>query len=109
VLEAVAHRLQSPDRRVQLVGLGRERAAVDRRLALRREHRADLVEREAGRLAERDQRQLVQHAGLEAAAQALSAHRRDQPLALVEAQRRRRHARAPGHFGNVHDARAPLT
>jgi hypothetical protein len=97
--EAVAHRLQALDRRVQLVGLGRELAAVDRGLALRREHRADLVEREAGRLAERDQRQLVEHAGLEGAAQALAAHRGDEPLLVSGIASFRAAGLAPNFMG----------
>mgnify|MGYP003344303387 CR=1 FL=1 len=60
--------------------------------------------REAGGAAERDQRQPVQHARIEQAAQPAPAVRGDQPLLLVEAQRRGAHAR---QFRNLRDVDVP--
>ena len=99
--QAVAHGAELADRPVQLVRLGREHLPVDARPPVRREHERDLVEREAGGAAQRDQRQPLQHAGIEQAAQAAPADRGDQPLLLVEPQRRGGNAGALRDFGDV--------
>jgi hypothetical protein len=85
----------------ELIRLGREHLAVDARLPLGREHARDLVEREAGGAPQRDQRQPLQHAGIEQAAQPAPAGGGDQPLFVIEAQRRCRNAGLLRHLGDV--------
>ena len=101
--QAIAHRLQAPDHRVDLIGLGRKHPAIDARPTIGREHRTDLVQREAGHLSKRDERQLIQHARAEPAAQPLSPDRCDQPFLFIEPQRRSRNARSLCHLRDVHD------
>lgn len=81
-----ADRLQFLDRGIDVVGLGHQHLPVDPRRAARRQHRADFIERQPARLAQRDQGQLVQHRRLEPATDPARRHRRNQALALVEAQ-----------------------
>lgn len=102
MLHAIAHRGELANRSVQFFRLGREHLPVDPGSAIRREHPGDLLEREAGRTTERDQRQSLHHGAIEHATQALPAHGCDQAFLLVEAQRRRRHAGLLCHLGDVH-------
>ena len=81
-------RAEPADRAVQLVGPGREHPAVDLRPAMGEDLR-DFVEREARGATEGDQRQPLQHSGIEHAPQSLPPDRGDEPLGLVVAQRRR--------------------
>jgi len=74
-----------------------------------REHRLDLVEREPGRLSQRDQGELIQDAWREAAPRACRTHRRNEAAPLVVPQCRRGDAGAPRDFRNVHDGRMSLT
>jgi len=101
VPEAVAHRAEPADRAIEFVGLGGKLRTVDARAPVGCEHGADLIEREPGRPAKRDQRQMLQHGGVEQPAQSPPARGRDQPPVFVVSQRRGRQPRAPGHFGNV--------
>ena len=103
VPQAVAHGAQFADRPVQLVRLGREHLPVDARPPVRREHERDLIERKAGGAPQRDQRQPLQHAGIEQTAQATPADRGDQPLFLIEPQRRGRNAGPLRHLRDVQD------
>ncbi len=93
--------------KADLIGLVLQHLALDVGPLVGREHLRDLVQRKTGRLAQRDQRQQLQHARVEGAAQALTADRGDQPLLFVIAQRRGRQARASGDFCNVHDSKMP--
>ena len=97
-----AHRAQSADRPVELVGLVCEHLPVDARPSARSEQTSDLVEREAGVTSQRDQCQPLQHARIEETAQPAPADRRDQSFLLIEPQRRSRSSRAPRHFGDIH-------
>ena len=99
--QAVAHGAQLADRPVELIRLDREHLAVDARLPLGREHARDLIEREAGGAPQRDQRQPFDHAGIEQAAQPAPAGGGDQPLFVLEPQRRCGNAGLLRHFGNV--------
>jgi hypothetical protein len=103
VAQAVAQRAELADGPLQLLGLVAEQPAID---AAGDEHARYLVEREAGRAAERDQGQPLDHAGIEEAAQAAPAGRLDEALRLVEAQRRGRHSRAAGHLADVEIAQS---
>ena len=62
---------------------------------------ADLLQRETGRLAERDQSEPLEDGRLVDAAQAVAARRGDQALLLIEPQRRGRDAGAAGDRGDV--------
>ena len=103
VAQTIAHGLEALDHGIQLVGLGREQLPVDVGLATGQEHGADLVQREPRRLPQRNQSQLVQHAGRKPAALAGLPHRLDQALLLVIPQRGRPQTGAFGDFGNVHE------
>lgn len=89
------------DGAVELIGLGGEHAAIDACMALRREHRRDLVQAETGRASHRDEREALEHAGVEYAPQPVTADGGNQPLLLVEAQGRGRQAGASGDFSDV--------
>jgi general stress protein 26 len=65
VAQSVAQGAQTTDRAIQVVRLRLQQAAVDPRTAVCGEHLRDLVEREARRAPERDQRQSFQHRGIE--------------------------------------------
>jgi hypothetical protein len=65
VSQTPAHRAQSADRPVQLLGLVREHLPVDARPSVRPEHASDLVELEAGPTRQRDQSQPLENAGIE--------------------------------------------
>ena len=67
-----------------------------------------VVERETGGAPERNQRQALQHAWPENAAQAAASDRSDQALGFVEAQCGSGHPRPFGDLGNVH-RNHPLT
>jgi hypothetical protein len=95
VAQPVAHRRQLADGGLQLVRLGGEQVAIDARPPVGRKHARDLVEREAGCAAERDEREALEHVRAVNPAQAVPAGRGDQALFLVEAQGRGGHARAP--------------
>lgn len=84
VAQAVAQRAQLADRAVQCGSLGRQHLPVDVRPPVRRKHRRDLNERESGGAAKRDQRQPLQHVGIEQPAQAPPANGSDHPLLLIE-------------------------
>jgi len=101
VLQAAAQGNQLADRSVELGRPGLEHLPVDARTPIRREHARDLVEREAGRAPERDQREAFQHAGIEDTPQPVPPYRGDQVLLLIEAQGRGGHARAPRHLRNI--------
>ena len=79
-----------------------------RGLPVRREHERDLVEREAGGAPKRDQRQPLQHAGIEQTAQTPPADGGDQPFLLIEAQRRGGNAGALRHLRYVQMSPSPL-
>jgi hypothetical protein len=53
--EAVAHRGELADRSIELLRLVRQHLPIDARPSVWREHPRDLIEREAGRAAERDE------------------------------------------------------
>ena len=77
-----------------------ERRSQSRRLGVRlvgqrRQRRADLAERDAGRSARLDECDPAQHGAVVAALVAVRPGRGDQPAALVEAQRRGRDAASP--------------
>jgi len=101
VPEAVAQSAKLADRPVQLLRLGREHLPVDAQPPVRREHERDLLEREASGPPQRDQRQPLQHAGLEQTAQPPPADGGDQPLLLIEPQRRGRNAGPLRHLRDV--------
>ncbi|MNN65101.1 hypothetical protein D3C81_1805800 [compost metagenome] len=101
VPQSVPHRRQLADRPVQLIGLGGEQFPVNLRPALLREHPGDVIQRESRRPPQRDQRQAFEHASVIYAPHAAPADRGDQALFLIEAQRRRRHARLLRHFGDI--------
>jgi len=65
VPQAVSHGSQLANRPVQFFGLCGEHLSVDPRPAIRREHARDLIEAEAGRASERDEREAVQNTGVE--------------------------------------------
>ncbi len=100
--EPVTERGELADALVQLVGLDRQLATVDARLAVRREHVRDLVERETGVAPEGDQRKALQDRGVELTPLALAAGRFDQAPCFVVADRAGRDARGPAHFADVH-------
>jgi hypothetical protein len=105
--QALAHRAQTTDRPVQFVGLVCEHPPVDARPPVRSEHQGDLVEREAGAAAQRDQCQPLQHPGIEQAAQPPPADRGDQPFffpALIDLTHTG--GRYPGALRMVGGARA---
>jgi hypothetical protein len=93
--QAVAHRAQLADRAVQVLRLRGEQRALDPRPPVGAEHAADLVQREAGRAAQRDEREALEHVRAVDPPQAVPAGRDDQAFFLVEAQGRGGHARAP--------------
>ena len=101
VPQSIAHRAKLADPSVELVGFRSEQFSIDARRSMRREHARDLIEREAGGAPEGDEREALDHAGVEEASQAAPARRRDEPLRLVEPQRGGRNARAPRHLGDV--------
>lgn len=101
VSQAIAHGAELADRPVELRRLGREHRSVDARLAVRREHSGDLIEREAGLAPEHDQREPIEHGGIEEPAQAAPANRGDQALLLIEPQRRGRDTRPAHHLRNI--------
>jgi hypothetical protein len=70
--QPAAHCPQSLDQRIDIVGLCCEKLPVDIRCAVGREHGANVVERQAGGLPERDQRQLVDHCRHKTAARPLT-------------------------------------
>ena len=104
--ETIAHRGQLAERLIERVGLGSEQAAIDPDAAAARKHRRDVLEREAGRTAELDQREALEHARVELPAKAAPADRRNEPAFLVEPQRRGGKARLPRYFGDVELAHA---
>lgn len=67
--QAVAHGDQFADRSVQFVGLGSKLSPVDTRPSVGCEHLGNVIEREAGRAPQRDQRQAVQDLPIEQPAQ----------------------------------------
>src|SRR5690606_41037444 len=75
VPQAVAHRGQLADRSVQLLGLRRELPPIDTGPSVRSEHEPDVLQREAGRAPERNQREPLQHSGIELTAQSPPADR----------------------------------
>ena len=99
--QSVAHRGELADGTVQFAGPVDQLAAVDAYLAIGCEHPCDLVQREARRAPQRDERQPLQHGLVEHASLATPADGGDQPLVLVEAQRGGRHAGALRHFADV--------
>ena len=96
-----AHGDEFADGLVQRLRPVRQHAAIDPRPAGGREQGGDFRQREARRLAERDQPQPLQHRRIEQAAQPLAADGADQALFLVEAQRRGRHARQARHLCDI--------
>jgi len=101
VPQTVTHATEFADRLVYFFRLVREHLSIDARPAIGREHERDLVERETGLSPHRDQRQPLQHAGIEQTAQPSPADRCDQALFLIKSQRRGRHAGALRHLGDV--------
>ena len=101
VSQAVAHLHELLDRRVDLVGLRGERTPIDVRASIRAEHERDLLERESRGSAEPDERELLEHVGLEQTVQPSPADRLDEAFLLVETKRRRGDARSPRHLGDV--------
>ncbi len=99
--QPVAHRRELANALIQLVGFGRKRVPIDARPAARRERFRDLFEREAGRAAERDQSEPLEHARVELPAQAASADRGDESDFLVEPQRRGGNAGLPRDLGDI--------
>jgi hypothetical protein len=69
------------DRQVELVRLDGEHSPVGSPAA---EHARDLVQRESGSPSHSDEREALDHAGVEETLQPSPADRRDQPLFLVE-------------------------
>jgi hypothetical protein len=55
--QAVAHGRELPDALVELVGLVQKLSSVDANAAARGKHMRDLLERESGAAAERDERE----------------------------------------------------
>lgn len=99
--QPVAHRDELADRSIQLVGLGGKLPPVDTRPSVGREHSGNFIEREARRAPQCDQRQAIQDLQIEQPAQAAPADRGNQPLFLIESQRRRRDTGAPCDFGDI--------
>ena len=102
VAQGVAQSQQPAHGGVELIGLGRQRLAIDHRCSAAPEHRGDLVEGKTRGLPQADQRQPVQHAGVEDAPQPPPPAGFDQSALFVEAQRRGGYTAAPGHLGDVH-------
>jgi hypothetical protein len=75
VPEAVARVGQFADGPVQFLRLGQEHLPVDAGPPVWREHERDLIEREAGGAPHRDQRQPLQHTGIEHTMQTVPASR----------------------------------
>jgi hypothetical protein len=92
VSKAIAHGAQLADRPVQFLRLSRQHLSVDTWLPVWREHPCDLIKGKPGCAAKRNQHQPFEYTGIEEAAQPSPADRRDQPLFLIEAQCRSRHA-----------------
>jgi hypothetical protein len=101
VAQAVAHGGEPADGVVQLLRFSDEHLPIDARLAIGRKHAGDLLQREAGGAPEPNQRQALQHDGIEDAAQAPPADRGDEPALLIIPQGRRGEAGAKGYFADV--------
>ena len=102
----VTQRAQFSHLALQLVGLKAQLVARNIGPAVSAEHAGDLFQREAGRLAHGDQRQLQQHVGIELPPQAPPPERGDQADLLVLAQGRGRDARAFGDLADIENSHA---
>ena len=100
--QAVAHGAEFADGAIELLRFSGEQLPVDFRVPVGRKHARDLLKREARGAPKRDQRQPLQDARLEDAAQAAPADRGDQPLFFVVPQRGRRHAGRARYLIDVH-------
>ncbi len=101
VTQTIAHLRQSLDGSVQLLGFGGQSLAIDANSTVGGEHLRDLVESEPRQLAEGDQRQTLEHAGVEEPSQASAPRGGDESLLLIEPKRRGGYAGTPGHFRDV--------
>ena len=101
-MPAIAHGRQLPNFPVGFLGLRRQQPSVYPRPTVRREHECDLVEGEPGAAPKRDQREPLEHAGIEDPAKAAPSDRGYQPLLLVEPQRRSGDPGAPRDLCNIH-------
>jgi len=102
------YRSELPDRLVDLIRFRCKKLPVYGWPCIRRQHGADFAQRQSGRLAQRNQCQLIEYTRRKTSPKALSANRYDQSLFFVIAQCRRRNARALGDFGNIHVVQLPL-
>jgi len=87
--QPITHCDEFGDLPVELLGLGREPRPIDARPAIRSKHAGHFFERKPGGPPHGDEGQALDHAGIEQPPQAPSSHGADEPLLLVEAQRRR--------------------
>jgi len=87
VPKSPAHGSQPLDQCIDLVGLVCQHLSVDARLPVGQKHRANFIQRKSGGLPQRNQCQLIQHAGGESASNPLPTDRRNESLFLVIAQR----------------------
>ncbi len=101
MVQPVAYLNQALDMAIQLIRPRRQQPAIERYLALFVKQGAHLVQRKAGRARQRDQPQLVKHAGGVLATQTVAARRRDQPFLLVMPQRGRRDPAQARHRADI--------
>lgn len=99
--QPVAQRAEPADGVVQRRRARRQRGAIDPGRTVLAEHGRDLVQREAGHAAERDQRQAIEHVRVEQAAQATPPDGGDQALVLVVTQGGGGQAGAPRDFRDI--------
>jgi hypothetical protein len=100
--KAVAHGREFADGPIEFVRFRQQPLAPDPRFAIRREHCSNLIQREPGGTAERDERQLLQDTRLEQPPQAAPTDRSDEAFLLVESKRGCGSPGAPRNFDNIH-------
>lgn len=83
--QAVAHLSQFADGPVQLIRFCSKHLPVDTRPPVWSEHLRDLIEREACGTSQGNQREALQHTGIEQTVQPSPSDRGDQALLLMEA------------------------
>lgn len=99
--QAVAHGTELTDRPVEFIRLRGEHFPIDARSAIRREHPRHLIERKTRSAPDADEREAFQDARIEQTAETSPSNGRDQPLLLVESQRRGRNTGAACHLADI--------